>query len=196
MADNPSEVWNALFKFGGVEGLPYVPSSYMLYSLLVNSAGLDTEMAGVDVTSGTKQTFGYACPSGHNAAILRVNINIVDNVMTPTKFAGFSAFPNGLAIEHLSSVVGSREVIKEFTDNHFIKKNADWSFLAGVNGIVIAAAGDDFLPVRWTIDKMGTPLHLAENEMFAFSFQDSTTGITDMDAMVQGLVFPNQLGVG
>ncbi len=189
---NPSNLWRGLPP-NGPSDYPYVPSSYQLYSLLVDSEGTSFDMHGVDVVSGTQATFSYTCASGHNAAITRVNINIKDGSITPSKFAGLTAFDNGCLVQHLDANVGSREVIKDFLDGFTIKNNTGWTVLVGIDGSsIIASAGDDQLPIRWSIFRCGSPLHLKDGEQFSITFQDSTTGITEMCAMVQGLVYPNQ----
>ncbi len=191
MAKNPANLWDDLPP-NGPWNMPYVPSSYHLFLPLVNSEGVSPNIHAVDVVSGTQEDFTYTCPSGHNAAIFRMNFNAVDGLITPTKFAGIAALPNGLKVQHLNSIVGSRETITDFLGGMVIKINADWSMLSGVDDIIVSASpGDDEFNVRWSVYKSGAPTHLTEGEQFAICLQDSTDGITQACAMVQGLVYPN-----
>lgn len=192
MAENPANVWEKFPAMGPV-GFAYVPTSYFLTELLVNSANTSFEMAGVDVVSGTQENFTYTCPDGHNAAIISVNFNIIDAGLEHGKFGGLAALPNGLCIVHLDTTVGSREIINSFLGNSFtIKTNADFSLLVGEGAIEEITAGDDHLPVHWHPSEIGAPIFLAEGEQFAVSLQDSTDGITQFRTMILGLVYPDQ----
>ena len=183
MAHNQTEQYNK------IKGL-YTPSSYHLFKQLVNSAG-SANMHGVNITSGTPERYHYVCPSGHNAAINRVNTSIVDGAMTPAKFGGLSALPNGLNI--FKYEVDGITVAIDFNDGLPIKKNADWALLVGRDNTISVAAGVGGLPIRWSLWKSGTPLFLGDGESFAFCLQDSTTGIDDFRAEIQGLVYPDTL---
>ena len=191
-ARNQSNVWEGLPP-NGPSDFAYAPTSHQLFEFLVDSAGTNAFMQGVDVVSGTQETFAFTCPSGHNAAIMRMNLLIIDGSITPTKFGGLAALDNGVRMEHLSNDVGSREVLKDYTPGFTIKKNADWTVLAGVDGAeTIAVAGDDIFAMRWSIFRSGLPTFLKDGEQLSFTLQDSTTGITEMCAMVQGIVYPDQ----
>jgi hypothetical protein len=58
--------------------------------------------------------------------------------------------------------------------------------LAGTDNPVTAAAGDDVLQVRWTLEKAGKALYLWDQMKLAIITQDNFDGVTDMKAMVQG----------
>ncbi len=192
MAENPSNLWRDLLQ-EGPGGYAYLPSSYHLASLMVNSEGVSSEMAAIDVTSGLKYTFGCTVPSGHNAAIFNIKTVIVDAAITPAKFGGITAFPIGMAIEHLSTPAGSREVLKDFTDGLFIKTTADLAlFMEPPKSVVAAAVAVDMAAYNWDLAKDGGPLHMLTGELIGFSIQDSTTGLTNMHAMVRGIVYPDQ----
>lgn len=174
-------------------GEKYIPSSYQIFAFLVNSAGSNINMHDIDVTSGTPERFSYTCQSGCNAKLTRCCIDLLDNDILPVNFGGLASLTTGIAIRHYAA--DNIAVIRDFMDGQTIKKNSDWAFLAGTDAVPTVwppGTGDHNLPIRWTFEKSGSPLFLCDGESFAFDLQDSTTGITDFRAMVQGVLYPDQ----
>lgn len=192
-AGNPANQWAMLTEQTGPHGHPYIPSSYQFFEMMTSSDGTSTEMAGVDVVSGTQQTFGAIATSGHNVAIFRINIAVIDVAITNDGFGGISAFPNGIIFQHLGAEVGSREIIKTYTKTP-IKRTGDWTWLAGPDADRTSelGQGEDLTGVRWTLTRGGAPCFMVAGEMFAMCLQDSTTGLTSFTAMAQGIQYPDQ----
>ena len=122
----------------------------------------------------------------YKAELYRVNIAISDGGMGygGAEFAGLgSALTNGIEILLLDSDDSTK---LDFTDGYNIKVNEDWNMLSGVDGVATAAAGDDFMPIRWTLAKAtGAPLALGYNEYMRIRIQDSCTDISYFRAMAQ-----------
>lgn len=151
-----------------------------------------TSTGGIDMTTtghaSTAPGVFFVTPSTANApsgvVLGRVNISIVDGAMTPAKFAGLTALTNGLKVAVTTSTGG---VVFDFLDGQTIKANSDWPLLAGADAAMIfPAAGDDGLPIRWTIAKTGRPLLLKQGQQLRFTLQDNSSGITSWVAMAQG----------
>lgn len=190
---NQANQWAKLVEQGGPEGDPYIPASYHFYMMLVNSAGTSSEMGGLDVTSGTQQTFGVTADSGHNVAVFQVTLSLIDASITNDGFGGITAFPIGLQFQHLSSDVGSRAILRDFTPEP-IKRTADLAWLVGPDGEKTSelGQGEDHVAFRWNLTIGGGHIFLEAGEMFGISLQDSTDGLTSFKGMVHGIQYPDK----
>ena len=157
----------------------------MLYKFLSDSAGV------IDIASTTSGTttapvyYGYTVPSGKVAWIRRFNLSLTDGSITPSKFGGLAALSKGMLVQAVSS--GSTLML-DFTDEHNIKTNSDWGYLAGTDVRYNIVAGDDGLDVRWTLAKSGAMLFLSANETIRVGVQETLAGITEMKIMIQGII--------
>lgn len=192
-ATNQANAWAKLIEQGGPEGDPYIPASYHYYRMLTNSEGVSTEMGGVDVVSGSQQTFGVTADSGHNVAIFQVTLSLFDTAIANDGFGGLAAFANGLQFQILSNDVGSRAILKDFTPDP-IKRTGDLSLMVGPDGEKAEelGQGEDHVGFRWNMTDGGGHVFLADGEMFGLSLQDSTTGLTSFKGMVHGIQYPDQ----
>lgn len=120
-----------------------------------------------------------------DTAIERINIEIVDGSIRNDRFAGLAAaLPNGLLFKVFDSD-GTTELF-DFCDNVPITITSDFVALAGTDSIIAQAAGDDSLPIRWTLGKSGKMLKLTAGQRFRITVQDDLSTITRFRAMVQG----------
>lgn len=116
----------------------------------------------------------------------RLCVQIVDGGISPTKFAGLTALTNGIEV---LIVTAAGATVIDFLDGETIKKNADWTFLAGTDNPIDAAAGDDQLQVRWTVSKgLGAPLELNSDRIIQMTVQDNLTEITEFRILAQGRI--------
>ncbi len=121
------------------------------------------------------------------AAIRRVNIVLVDGNLRYDKFGGLvAALTNGLKFRVLDS---SSNVLIDFLDGGTIKTNADFGLLAGIDNIVEPAAGDDAIPIRWTIGKSGAEVILQQGDRLQIQVTDGTTLLTAFKAQAQGYYY-------
>jgi hypothetical protein len=109
---------------------------------------------------------------------------IEDGNIAPSKFGGVSALSNGCLIKALDT--DGSTVIKDFMDGETIKTHWELALLAGVDVEVDAGAGDDVVPIRWTIAKAGATLLLETSQRIRFTVQDDLTNLSNFYAMVQG----------
>ncbi len=190
VAGNQANVWAKLVGQGGPEFDPYIPGSYHYYRMLVNSAGLSSEMAGVDVVSGTQATFGVTADSGQNLAVFQVTMSLIDAAISNDGFGGMTAFANGILFQHLGNEVGSRAILSNFTPEP-IKRTGDLAWLVGPDGerSEELGQGEDHVGFRWNLTVGGGHIFLADGEMFGISLQDSTTGLTSFKAMCHGIQY-------
>ncbi len=122
-------------------------------------------------------------PKGVDVA--RVNFKLVDGAMRWDRFGGLGGgLGNGLKIEHIST---GGSALFDFTDGQKIKTNADFGLLAGVDAIVEPTAGDDAMPVRWTLAKAGKPFHITQGQSLRITIEDATSAVTSFEAMAQGV---------
>lgn len=161
------------------------------FQMFETSSG-NSEMAIVGTTGSFRSTapgIYFVTPSTAKAPkgvdVARVNIKMVDGSIRWDKFAGLAgALTNGVKIEHIST---GGATLFDFTDGHKIKINADFTLLAGVDSLIEPAAGDDALPIRWTLAKAGKPFHLNQGQSLRITIEDATSTITSLEAMCQGV---------
>jgi hypothetical protein len=138
--------------------MPSQPSQ--VYFELFRNSSLSADM-NVD---GSVTPVVFEVVATQRIYVQRVNFEIVDGSITPTKFAGLTALTNGVLVRIVDS---DDNVLKDFLDGETIKQNSDWSLLAGSDVPITAAAGDDELPIRWTVSKgTGDALELSDGEKF------------------------------
>jgi len=157
------------------------------FKLFKTSTGSpNMNLAGANTTS--PNTF-FVSPSTANApdgvALERVNIQIVDGSMTPAKLAGLAAHATeGVKIQMQTSTGG---LVFDFLDGSVIKTNNQFGLLVGSDNLVNAAAGDDGMTVRWTLDKgYGDAVIMKQAQRLAIIIDTPTSGVTSWTAMAQG----------
>ncbi len=143
----------------------------------LTSAGFASSTPGIFIVSPSTV---YA-PAG--VMIHRVTMSFIDTNIRPDRFAGQTASTAGVKVEVTTSTGG---VLLDFLDGETIKNNGDWALLTGTDATVVPAAGDDALPIRWTIALSGVPLLLKQGHQLRVTVQDASSGITQWKAMAQG----------
>lgn len=161
-----------------------VPPENQVFSLLEDSGG-STNMV-VDGSSAAIN-FDHTCPQDTVEFLNRSCILMVDGGITIIKFGGISALTNGLRIQNIDS--DGTTVLHEYTTGFTIKANYHFGLLAGPDVPIENAAGEDALIVRWTLEKVGSPILLTEGQIFRVIVQDNLAGITEFSWMIQGRKF-------
>jgi hypothetical protein len=142
--------------------------------------------------SGGAVNFDYAVPAGtiyKQFSFSRINFVIVDGNIRWGQFAGLgAALANGLLLQ----ILDDEDVVQQHfsTDVHPLRTNEDFSGLTGVDNIIRLAAGDDAIPVRFSIFKSGNMMTMLPNWRVRVVVQDNLSGITHMDGLVQGVLKP------
>lgn len=151
-----------------------------VYEFLKNGASADLNIDG-----STPVNFTYTVPASKTLILARFNFALVDGSMTYGKFGGLTALTNGLKLEILDTD-GSTQLL-DFTGGLNIKTNEDFACLAGVDAIAEPAAGDDFMPIRFTVNKAGAPMLVHEGQVIRLVVQDNLSALSHFRCMVQGI---------
>ena len=118
--------------------------------------------------------------------IVRVIFNMVDNGMQPTTFGGIQAgIAGGLEVTQQDT---EGNVLLDFLDGVPIRRNADFSRLAGRDAEIQRSPGADHLAVRWTIGAHGTgePLRLWRGQRFVVAVRDNLSSLDSFRVVIQG----------
>lgn len=138
--------------------------------------------------SSTAVEFSVTVPAGRTLQWHRTNFVIIDGGIQAGLFAGIvgGALTNGLNIKVVN---GDGTTQKDFTTSFGdIKTNEDWNLLAGIDGVQQQLAGDDILPVRWTVARAGLAPELPSGYKIVVTVQDDLTSIVKFKGMVQGFL--------
>ena len=149
-----------------------------------NNDSIDMAVNG----SSTAVEFTVTVPAGRTLQWHRTNFIVVDGGISAGLFAGIvgGALTNGLNIKVVDA---SGTTVKDFTTNFGnIKTNEEWNLLAGIDGVQQQLAGDDILPVRWTIAKAGFAPDLPAGYQIVVTIQDDLSSIVKFEGMVQGFL--------
>lgn len=135
---------------------------------------------------GTPSVFEYQVIASQQLKLRRVNFELIDGGMQNQRFAGLAtALTNGCLFEIIDND-GSTQLL-DFLDGNPITMNADFAPIAGVDSILEATAGDDALPIRFTIGRAGANMILAAGQRVRFTIQDNLSTVTRFRAMAQGI---------
>jgi len=165
-----------------------INSTKGFYKMFKTSTGsADMTLKGANTTS--PNTF-FIAPSTANSpdhvAIERVNLQIVDGSMTPAKLAGLAAHATeGVKVKMQTSAGVD---VFDFLDGTVIKTNNQFGLLAGSDNLVVPAAGDDGMSIRWTLSKgYGDPVLMKQGQRLAIIIDTPTSTVTSWSAMGQGV---------
>lgn len=163
-----------------------VPQDHV-YAMLKDATGaIDMNIDG----SVASVNFDFIVPAGtvYNSFMFsRINFILVDGNIRWGQFGGLgAALTNGLLLQ----VLDHNGVVQQHfgTDIHPITVNEDFGGLAGVDNVIVLAAGDDALPVRFSIFKSGNQMTLFPNWIVRVVVQDNLAALSHFDAMVQGIL--------
>lgn len=165
-----------------------LPEDYVYFHLTSAAGGFDLNVDG----SAAAVNFDFVVPAGtkyKTFSFSRINFEMVDNAMRWDRFGGLAAaLTNGLLIQVLDN---NNAIRQDFdTTRRPIMTNADFSPIAGVDAIVIATAGPDALPGRFSIFKVGRRMTLFPNWRIRIVVQDDLRNIDVFRAMIQGILRP------
>ena len=161
---------------------------FFLYKMLRNPLDDSPEMS-VD-GSGTAVQFQYVVPSGKDVELHRFLFDLVDTAIKYGQFAGIATeLTNGVKIEIIDK--DGTTVLLDFTDGHNIKSNSHWMHIAGIDSLIEPAAGDDALPIRFSVYKAngGAGMYLSEGRIIRVTVQDDLTSVSHFECTVQGKIY-------
>lgn len=170
---------------------PKNPADFVYQYLQRVSGPAGANAYDMDTASGNDDpapsVFEYQVPAGRTFKLVRINFVIVDGSISPGDFGGISgALTNGCLFQIIDDD-GATEVL-DFTGGVPIATNADFGGLAGADIIITELAGDDLLPIRFTIEKAGAQMRLTAGQRVRWTNQDDVSTITKFRAMVQGVL--------
>lgn len=169
-----------------------IPENY-IYQYLLRTEGPQSAL-GVDYELNTNSnltvtgtsTFEYEVPTGSVFGLTRFNIIFLDGGIRPNRFGGVGALTNGCLFRIIDT--DGTTLLKDFTNNVPLKRNVEWAALAGVDTIILDAAGDDMLPIRFTVTKAGSSMKMVTGQKIRWVNRDDLSGITTFRIMVQGTI--------
>ncbi len=134
-------------------------------------------------------SFRLTVPCNKEYWVWRVNLVIRDH--RAITLNGFGGQPDPLDLGLLISYKDSDDqLLTDYTGGVPIRTNGDFVFLAGVDAQTFSPPGSmDLLPIRWTIARAGTPLHMTCGQYLEFLVQDNLTGLRFFRTMVQGFSY-------
>lgn len=164
--------------------LPYVsygsaPSRF-IYSYL-STGGPDGVEMNVD---GDPTPVDFYYVATQKCTIVRFNSIVQDAAMQWGLFGSVNLSSGNGCLFQVEDAAGG--VLLDFLDGQSLKSNAEWAFMAGVDAVIHPAAGDDALPVRFTIEKAGHQLNLQPAQRIRFSVRDDLSGLSLFRIMAQG----------
>lgn len=148
--------------------------------------GSGTKNANGDY-SGTVTDFKLSHPADAqvDCFISRMIVHIEDTANPSAAHYGNTgaALTNGIQILKLDA---DGATIQDITDDSTIKKNSQWGEYCFDVVLDSFGSGNDYVQVRWTFAKTGTPLRLGPGEQLAIRLNDDLTGLINHTFMLQG----------
>lgn len=170
---------------------PVAPNNYV-YSYLTRTSGpqsASTNDYDLDTDSDTVDSVFAYSNSDHATLIARINIELLDGSIRNDRFAGIAAaaLTNGCLFRVVNNNGG---LALDFLDGVSIKQSADFAALAGADSVISQAAGDDLMPIRFSLFKaaMNRPLRLPKNHRIEWTNRDDLSSISLFRIMVQGIL--------
>ena len=129
--------------------------------------------------SGGAVNFSVTNARSGNMVVERLLVQIRDTgTFTDANF-GAITLTNGISVQY--TLNGTTITL---TNANNIKTNMDFSVYCYDNIITDASAGDDATSARWTFGSKG--ITLKPTEIISMTLNDDLTGLSEMQAMVQG----------
>lgn len=177
-----------------VSVIDYTLPQFFIYKHLSHKRG-PKSASGKDYdlntdSSGTPSVFEYKIPAGVTVDLARLNFIITGwGAIHPNNFAGIEG---GLAKGCLLQIVDTdgTTVLLDFSDGVPIATNDHFAKLAGVDSVAIDVGnGDDWLPIRFTVQKAGKTMRLTEGQRVRWTNRDDLKSVTRIQIMAQGVFF-------
>lgn len=160
-------------------------------SFMLTDDGLDSgdnNAIGNYAAAGTQ--FYYKATE--EVVIVRMLVHIEDTVgMADADYGNITGgVTNGVIVRHYAT---DGTTTKNTLTSYYtgvspvgIRTNAEWRaqcYDAQINNV---GSGNDFLNVRWTFTRAGTPIHLATNERLSVLLNDDFSGLVKHQFILQG----------
>lgn len=134
--------------------------------------------------------FEYEIPEGQTIDLTRLNFVLTGwGAIHPNNFAGIEGGLSNGCLLQIVDIDGS-VLLLDFTDGVPITTNDNFAKLAGVDSVAVDVGnGDDWFPVRFTVEKAGKKMRLTEGQRIRWTNRDDLKSITRFQVMAQGVIF-------
>ncbi len=160
----------------------------MVFARLARASDFETDLS-VD-GSGSDQNFDYVVPQGtvyKRFLASRLNMYFIDGSIVWNQFLGLGAvLANGIIFQAIDELGVVRQGFG--TDIVPLTESAHFSILAGIDTVSQLSAGDDVLPVRWTIEAAGNQMTMFPGWTFRCVIRDNLTAVTEIGMELQGVL--------
>lgn len=162
----------------------FIYKHILLISGPQSASGEDYDL-NTNSSLGTPSVFEYEVPAFTAIDFSRCNFFITDGAITPNKFGGVSALANGCLFQIIDD--DGTSILLDFFNDVPIKTNDQFAKIAGVDTVATFAAGDDFFPIRFTMQRAGKKMRLTAGQRIRWTNRDNLSTITRFQFMVQGV---------
>lgn len=168
----------------GTTGLN-VPPEDLVFALLRDPANGDTPEMNVNAGAADR-SYRYTVPAGQTVDIERINFAAMnDSKDLPVGFFSLAALGSGDGC--LFRVLDTDDsVLLDFLDGAELRRTVEFELLAGIDVNSDSVANTSRHGVRFTIEKAGESMVLAEGQAVEFVLRADLTGLDLLRAMVQG----------
>jgi hypothetical protein len=171
----------------------HVPPERFIYRHLRHKSG-PLAGSGYDYDLNTdsvngNSVFEYEVPEGETVDIARLNFIITGwGAIHPNNFAGIDdGLQNGCLLQVVDT--NGADVLLDFCDGVPLRTNDQFAKLAGVDSVAVDSGnGDDWFPIRFTIQKAGKKMRLTSGQRIRWTNRDDLSSITRFQIMVQGVL--------
>ena len=141
--------------------------------------------ANSDYSSGGSGSteFFIAPPTGSAYRIHRLIVFVEDVGSFDSGFYGNSVvLGNGMTV----TIESGSTTLVDLTNGHPITTNSSWAHFCHDLTVFTFGTGNEFMSVRWTFAKSGTPVRLENPERLVVTLNDDLTGLVAHHFLVQG----------
>lgn len=165
------------------------PEKFLYEHLLLTSGPQSASGEDYDLNTNsslaTPSVFEYVVPAFTTIDFARATFFITDGAITPNKFGGVAALANGCLFEIIDTDGSS--VLLDFFNGVPIKTNDQFAKIAGIDAVATFASGDDWLPIRFTVQKAGKKMRLTAGQRVRWTNRDNISTITRFQFVIQAI---------
>lgn len=142
-----------------------------------------TKNANLDYSGGG--SIRITAPAGKEYVLHRVLVSIRDaGTMSAGEYGNVPELSNGIELKMYDS--DNTTVLSDITSGVPVKCNAHWGAHCYDVKFIDQASGDNFIAVRWTFSKSGSPIRLKPGQSLVAEFNDNLTGLKEHYYQVHG----------
>lgn len=172
------------------------PATTFIYKHLLRVSGPQSATGNdydlnTNSSLATPSVFEYKVPPDTTIDFSRCNFFITGwGHIHPSNFGGIDGnlgvLGNGCLFEIIDS--DGLNILLDFNDGIPLTTNDQFSKLAGVDTVAVNVGGNDWFPVRFTMEKAGKKMRLTSGQRIRWTNRDDISSITRFQFMVQGVI--------